>query len=382
MGVRRISIADERVSYLQRKAENRMKKRTTVLLIAILCLFNVQLGSATDVPANFVGGTKQLELGPLNYGLVKPDKGMFVVIRRGGVQYPGPTDFTVIVLDGDGTKLFEHTPGLDVTDAWLVTIRDAALRDPGRLVVTMNVRVGTESQSVPLRPSEEDLSVWAEYNLATGDLIHLLWTTPTMCKSLHGDAHGTVWCLGGDNRKARAKNHDYDLIYRFDRDGVMVGSSLSRSSYPPELNPLSGVKTGKPKLLSGDGVYLTIAGYRQLIKFESNGQVAETIQLPEWSFPWVKEELAVAPDGEVYALLMAGVMSEGPSTWSQSLFRLSSDRESWIATHETPPELPLGALLVGADNSGVILSDRSTQGLVWHPVSPAVPVSPAGPLVR
>ena len=107
-----------------------MKARNAVLLTTLFCLVGASPGWTTDEPMDFVAGTKILKLDASDYGPTKPDKGMFVIVKRGGTAHPGPSDDLVLVLDKDGAKLFEHTPGLDVPGAWLVNVRDAALRDP------------------------------------------------------------------------------------------------------------------------------------------------------------------------------------------------------------------------------------------------------------
>jgi hypothetical protein len=215
-----------------------------------------------------------------------------------------------------------------------------------------------------------------EYDLNSGDLVHLIDTTPIGCQSLRSVDDGTLLCLGSDVRKSNAHENDYDLIYRFGQDGTLLESSLPRAGFPEKPYPISSTRETLTGFLPGgeDEARLLLPSLSMLISFDSDGTVCDRITLPGWPIPEGLTEVrssvqyAIAPSGDVVAMRRVGDAKDRGS-WTQSLFRLTADDTTWGSAQGSPPQIPLNLKLVGANDEGLILLDKSTWSLVWYPLT-------------
>jgi len=299
-------------------------------------------------------------------GAGKFEKGHFILIDRAPVSFPGPEDDVVMILDGQGRLVFQRAPGLDIPDAELVNIRDATLRSPERLVVAAFVRNG----------ENQNAAVLIEYDLITSELVRIVRTFPFQCQSLRADDLGTVWCAGFDSPKLHAREQDYDLVYRFDGGGKLLGTSLPRASFPETLQPNSGRTTEQFGFLPGEGgVRLLVPRAREIIVFADDGGVSDRLALPPWPIPrqfqskHTSPRYAVASDGMLIAAVWTAAGPLDQRSRKQFLFRLADDGSAWVTFEDGPSEIPMTARLLGVDDSGLILFDRGTQRLVSLPVA-------------
>jgi len=292
-----------------------------------------------------------------HYYWLTPEKGR-VVLNKQCVPTDQDCDHDVVaVWDEHGQKVFESAPMLDIPNMSHGSIFDSTLSAPDRLIVSTDVR-------------DEALTfVLAEYDVSNEELLRVFPTGPIRCLNLLGDERETVWCLGHD--LARRKDHrDYDLVYRFDESGKMLGSSLPRSAFPDTAHPLAKFKRkdGYGGFLPGNGkVRLWLPAVNELITFDSEGRVLDRLILPAVEGQ-VRARLVTAPDDEIYALLISATGAKDTDTWKQALYRLTDDGATWTPLTDPSVDLPLRITLKGADESGLILLDRRSLKLLWYPI--------------
>lgn len=302
-------------------------------------------------------------------GAAKLEKEQYIVIRRGPNPRPGPEDDFVQVLDRRGNIVFQRSPGLDLHGASLVNVLDATLRSSDRLVVSVFVRNDTN----------QNAAVLVEYNLTNSELVRIVRTYPIQCQSLASDNEDIVWCAGFDSPKVHAGEFNYDLVYRFDRRGKVLSTSLPRSSFPETPPPMMGSGRDRFGFLPGkDGVrHLLVPSTREIVIFNSDGDVAGRMKLPDWpnsenlapdtTFP----RYAVTSDGIVVATLWTAGDIENPKSLKQYLFRLAQDGQNWVPLEDGPITIPTSAHLLGAVDSGLVFFDRASQKLISLPVETA-----------
>ncbi len=321
--------------------------------IVVLVLFVCSPSLASDEEVeNLLSDLNSLRLdlgGAGHYYWITPEKGRFIINKQ-CVPSERDCDHNVLaVLDESGRQLFEHAPAVDIPELSGNRILDVTLRTPDRLVLSANL---------PKRGR-----FLAEYDVGSGDPLRVVSTGPISCWDLHGDEDGTIWCLGADAAKI-ADDQDFDLVYRFDEAGTVLGSVLPRSEFPQTVHP-SGFKTGEHgHFLPGAGtVRLWLPEPGELISFSSDGAVHNRLTLPTVE-GLVRAKLAKASDDEVFAMLTVAADADDPQTRTQALYRLAPDGGSWIPL----VQMPMRIALRGADAAGLILLDRASLTLLWYPI--------------
>jgi hypothetical protein len=326
----------------------------------LFVLAAVVLPAAADDGTTVFTECNQLRVsleGADHYNWITPEQGRVVLVRQ-CVPAEADCDHDVVtVWDEQGRRIFEAAPFLDIPEMSGGSVIDAALRTPDRLVVS--AIVGTTDFK----------SVLAEYDVGTGDLLHLVPTGPIQCRDLHGDDEGVTWCLGVDIARRR-DDEDHALVYRFDESGQLQGSTLPRSAYPPSPDPLTS--TGRAGtgggFLTGDGeTRLWLPAVGELVSFDEEGHVIDRLVLPMIENQQ-RSRIVSAPDSAVYAMLIVGE-NEEPGEWNQALYRLADDGSEWLPVQSTPVKIPRRIALVGADDSGLILLDRKTLMLCHLPLA-------------
>jgi len=278
---------------------------------------------------------------------IEPSGDRIVLDRSCGSVQDDCDHDVLVVWDADGRKLIEVAPFLDIPEMSGGTTLDATLRTPDRLVVSAMVGRG------PFRP------VLAEYGISSGDLVHVTSTGSIQCLDLHADDDGATWCLGVDLEKRR-DGEDYDIVSRFDASGTANGSTLPRSTYPPDTrlffsaNPRSGRGGG---FLPGDGdIRLWLPAVDELIRFDDEGNVSDRLVLPEIDGVQ-RARLVSAPGDEIFAAFTVGP-DDAVDEWRQALYRLARDGSAWEPLAGSSDTLPMDVTLIGADEAGLILLNR------------------------
>lgn len=320
-----------------------------------------QPSDAGDGPIVFedcTGLELSLEGAPHHYWIAS-EKGRVVLVRQ-CVAAEADCDHDVItVWDGDGRKIFEAAPFLDIPEMADGSILDAALRTPDRLVVSAVV-----GNTGDFRP------VLAEYDIGTGELVRVVPTGPVLCLDVAGDASGVTWCLGRDTVRDPA-GRNFDLVYRFNAAGEFERASLPRSAFHPMSEPLrSSLGRGSLRggFLPGDGApRLWLPAVDELISFDAEGAVADRLELPAIEGQQ-RAHLVSSPDGAVYAMLVTGEENE-PGEWTQALYRLAGDGSAWKALENAAIQFPLRIALVGAEEQGLVLVDQRSLVLCRLPVA-------------
>ncbi len=332
-----------------------MKTRRIIAMATLV--FGSALCLATDdegeiLLADLSGMQLSLDGAP-HYYLLTPEKGR-VVLNRECVPIDKDCDHHVLVVwDEGGQIVFERAPHLDIPEMSGDAPIAATLLTPQRLVLS------TVSPSWAL----------AGYDINKDELSYVVPTDPIRCQDLLGDDQGTIWCLGDDYAQ-RANDEDFDLVYRFDHGGKLLGSTLPRSSFPRDPHPLSKIKirSGFGGFLPGDGeVRLWLPAVGELITFDTEGEVLDRLVLPNIEGQ-VRAWLVTAPDKDIFGLLVSGTDVDDHRTYTQALYKLASDGASWIPLQDPPIRLPMRIKLAGADESGLILLDRKSLELLWYPI--------------
>ncbi len=297
-----------------------------------------------------------------HYYWIAPEKDRVVLVRQ-CVPAEADCDHDVVtVWDREGRRIFEGTPFLDIPEMSDGKILDVALRTPGRLVVS--AIVGTI----------EFYPVLAEYDIGTGEVLRVVPTGSVLCFDLHGDDRGVTWCLGADTAK-RALEEDFNLVYRFDEVGALQGSALPSSTFPTAGRPLADTWRGNDRggfLEDGGRTRLWLPAVGELVSFDDQDRVTDRLELPT-IVNQLRSRLVAAPDGEVYATLIAGEETE-PGLWTQGLYHLADNGASWLPIEGLPSSLPMHITLVGADDAGLVLLDRKTLVLCHLPLTTGVAV--------
>ena len=335
--------------------------KTSRIIVAAIIVFGSVLCLATEeegeiLLADLTGMQLCLDGAPYYYR-VAPENGR-VLLKRPCVPVEDEDDYDVLVVwDEDGHEIFERAPHFDIPGMVGNKVYASTLLTPDRLVISTVVR--REGWSWEL----------GQYDIAKDELLSVIPTSPIRCRDLRGDERGTIWCLG-DNQSKRTNNQDFNLVYRFDHAGRLLGSTLPRSAFLETPHPLSELKTqtGFGGFLPGEGeLRLWLPDIGELISFDSEGEVAVRMTLPTVEGQ-VKAWLVTAPEKEIFAMLVSGTDVGNPRTYTQALYRLAPDGGSWIPLHDPPIQLPMRIRLAGADDEGLILLDRESLELLWYPL--------------
>jgi len=336
-------------------------KTHNIVCVSVLILLGGTLSLPADeeaeIPLSDLSGLQLSLDGADYYYWITPEKGR-VVLNRPCVPMTEDCDHEVLVVwDEGGQQVFEQAPFLDIPDMSNGKIYDSTIAAPNRLIVSTTIGDG------PFK------NVLAEYDVDNRELLRVNPTGSVRCRNVLGDNEGTIWCLGTDLVK-RKKDEDYDLVYRFDAAGDLLGSSLPRSAFSETPGPLSVLKrsSGYGGFLPGDGkIRLWLPAVEELVTFDSDGRVLDRLVLPTVE-DLLKVRLVTAPDNEVYAVLTTGADARDSDTWTHGLFRLTDDGATWTPLEDPSFRLPIRITLVGADETGIILLDRRSLELLSHPI--------------
>jgi hypothetical protein len=339
-------------------------KTRRVATISVLVFFCGAICLASDDEGEiFVADLDGFQLsldGADHYYWLTPEKGR-VVLNKACVPIDEDCDHDVVaVWDDNGEKIFERAPFLDIPEMTDGRIFDSTLAAPDRLIVSA------------MAGEKNFTHVLAEYDIRNGELKRVIRTGSIRCRNVLGIQDGAVWCVGTDIDK-RKRGEDYDLVYRVDETGTLIESLLSRSLFPETPGPLAVLKRpdGYGGFLPGNGpVRLWLPAVNELITFDSQGRVVNRLAVAAVEH-LIQARLVTAPDGEVYAILTTGKDTRDSDTWTHCLYRLTHTGATWTPLADSPSRLPIRMTLVGADEEGLILLDRRSLELLWHPIPPS-----------
>jgi hypothetical protein len=286
--------------------------------------------------------------------VLKVSRGRIVAISRAATRFPGPGDNSVTLLDRSGNELFSRAPSQDLPDAKVVTLEDAALTATGSLVVAVE--------------AQDAQGVWAAalivYDMQSKRTERIVRTTPVICRYVTADDDNTIWCLGLDVEKVKAKQNDYNVFWRYSLDGRVLGSSVSRAQWPPApaLSPWSMF----PRLTTVRGIVTAwLPVYRTLIEFTAGGPRTTVAAPSPSSIAGEKEDFVALGGGRALILAVSAGDAQQRDTIRRSAFTLDTGG-AWRPTASFPA-LPFGFWAIGSDDGQVVLWDRYQRRVLWVP---------------
>lgn len=315
-------------------------------------------------PERFGPATREVRLDAQvgSFSRLFHDHGVFIAIGENQRTRAGGFRQSLFVVDRHGRVIFEVRP---VEDAAIDSgqMYAAAMRTPDRLMVSV---------------SGDDERALLEYHVPTGRLLRTFPTGDLSCLALEAAEDG-VWCLGFDHAKAR-QEVDFDVLHRFDAYGDAVATAVLRSSVPSDVFPVPGPWGARGVLLPSDqGVRLlgfNSDGHR-VITVAPDGRELSRERLPLLPGPFdpigdrleTGFEVAIGSDIVIQAVrrsLSRTVVK--PDSARNVVLRLAQDASRWIPVSGPPSRVPPRFILVGADDTELILFDRCRWSLIWLPM--------------
>lgn len=260
----------------------------------------------------------------------------------------------VAVTDRQGRELFMHAPASDVPDTRLCTILDATLTDEGVLVVSATF-LSTAGQAA---------TVLAEYDVAKRVLVRIVRTSPVSCVALAGDT-ASVWCLGHDGAKEKAKDTEYDVVQQYALSGELLRSMFGRGGF--EGAPMERAGRTVSRLVAGGGHFAAwLPASDSLLLWGAVGVSPRrlTVAPRAAADSPIGDELVMQADGRVVGLLSVSADAAEPR------HALSTLDESGTFVPLLLPdggEIPAGWRLVGADGSDLVFFYGFKNTLYWVP---------------
>lgn len=247
-----------------------------------------------------------------------------------------------------GAVQFERRPGLDVPDATIVTLLDAALSRGGHVVVSM----------VTARPGAGTAHVLAYYS-SDASVVRLV-RTEVACFRVIPAADEGVWCLGPHVARHNSGDTDFRFLHHFSEDGRLRRSVAHRTAFHGAPGPWDG----RSQLTrTSDGLVVWMAARRELALFDTDGRVLARQAVP---VPPVvadpRTDFVLGSDGELYALGITQQPTAALASWRRDLFRFSPATSTWTAAGIG--NLSLAVRLVGASDALVTLWDRPAARLL------------------
>jgi hypothetical protein len=282
---------------------------------------------------------------------LKAIRGRILAITRDATRFPGAGDHRVTLLDRSGNELFSRAPSQDLPDARVIVLQDATLTGNGTLVVSVE--------------AQDAQAVWAAalivYDIESKRTLRIVRTTPVICREVTADDGDNIWCLGPDVDKIKARQ-DYNVFWRYSHDGLLLGSAISRSQFPPVPFPWSMF----PTLTTSQGtVTAWLPAYRTLVEFTAQGPRTIVAALFPSSIADEIEDFVALGSGR--ALILAATGGDGDQRQGIRRSAFTLDPGGAWRLMSSFPALPLGVSVIGSDDGQLVFWDRDYRRVLWVP---------------
>ncbi|MHA2643038.1 MAG: hypothetical protein V2G41_10400, partial [bacterium JZ-2024 1] len=172
-----------------------------------------------------------------------------------------------------GQLLSEISPARYLTDIQRMTIKDLAVTRDGKLLVATTVRSTKNALASALLELE-----------LNGSLRKIIKTDPFTPERIALDNENNIWMLGYDWQQL-GNNDSWPLIQKLSPEGKVLVSTLARSLFPKDADPLdlSGPGIGvsdKYFETVGDKVYAWLPGANRLAILALDGTVLRLVNEP------------------------------------------------------------------------------------------------------
>lgn len=161
----------------------------------------------------------------------------------------------------------------------------------------------------------------------------------------------SIWVLGAQFGSDRKEEQVYDILHKYSRSGVLQGTFLPRSSFPPGLPPGAASIVGGIMAAADRIVAVVMSGanssLREVVEFDSSGKILGRMRFDKMRY-------------DLYAFTSTGAFYAGPLGPSPTILELDAVKGS---TREvTSPDKPW--LLVGSDGSNLIFRSIMPDGRI------------------
>lgn len=319
-----------------------------IIKLSLLCL----LANVVSLRADGQSAQGMLPLNPARVPAeirTIPD-GRAILLYRDAFRGYAPAGASAIELrDTTGAVAWDRHPGLDIPDATIVTLLDAAMTTAGQMVVSL----------VAARPGAGTVHLLAYYSINNRQATRLV-VIPVACFRLTAAAEGGVWCLGPHVERHNQRRSDFQFVHQFTEDGRLSTSIGDRNAFPGSPPPWAG----QSQLVVSQGrVVVWMANRRQIAIFGANGEVLTLANVPDASLVSnERNEIVLADDGSLRLLGITQRPSDHIASWRRSLLVWRPETNDWRAT--TLDGLSLAIRLVGSTADTVTLWDRDQPRLL------------------
>ncbi|GBC82484.1 hypothetical protein HRbin10_01609 [bacterium HR10] len=248
----------------------REKRWPAVLLAVLLLTLSVpSQGAQTSRDAMTIYPARRTHLIDQPLGKLKWDKNGYLIHYQRGA-HPQPL---IGLYTADGEVVSQLSPASHLTGVRRMTIKDVAVTKSGVLVVAAVVRSTNGALA----------SALLEFDMK-GVLRRVIKMDPFTPDRIALDADDNIWILGYDWQRL-GKNDDWALVHKLSLDGRVLTSTLVRSAFPKEGDPLDvsgpGIGASDKYFESvGDKVYAWLPGGNHLVILALDGRVLRSVNRP------------------------------------------------------------------------------------------------------
>jgi hypothetical protein len=325
----------------------RMTASAAMHLLRVTAIIAIALNAVPAAAQTLAGGAPLVsERAPAEVRSL--DDGRIIVLYRDAFRGYAPAAASAVeVRDTDGAVAWTRRPGLDVKDATIITVLDAAISAQGQVVVSM----------VAARPGAGTAHLLAYYSLGPAQTIRLS-VVPHACFRISPAADKGVWCLGPEVKKHNSRRSDFRILHHYSEDGVLLASIGERTAF-------AGARPwdGRARIRAREhDVMLWMPNRRQLVTIDISGTIVSAVPVAEPTIADPRTDYIVSSDGTLLSLAITDRPDPQLASWRRGLFVYDADAAAWQAT--TINGLSLAVRLVGSAGDVVTLWDREQQRLL------------------
>lgn len=285
---------------------------------------------------------------------LKVSSGVLIIHRNNPVPLPAAGEHSVVLLDRNGNEVFRRAPAIDVRSAKVVSIDDAAA-GMGRLVIA----------ATAMNADNQMASLLLYYDVEAQALIRTVRTNPITCRRITVGQTGDTWCVGINFERFNRGDHAYDVIYRYGSSGLLLHSFFPRSMLPKiTTTPLRNGDMGGPLVTSVAGrITAWLPGLGILLNWTEATERVTTTEIASVEALNKATEVVALEDGRVVTLRPVSTVGSDRRLWRRGFFVKDASDASWM---KIPlPDMSFGSSLLGVDNEGLVIWDRSTGRVQW-----------------